>query len=248
MPSLFASHRRGLEPLTPWSEARYSIRLSYRCRRASLAPDWLFVYAIDMKEERAEGVVLRAIPYQDSHHITTVFTGERGLISLFVRGTHRSRHFSHAVVTPLTRAEFVFGVKENKDLFRFRDAAVIDQHLNLRGDYATLEMACEMAQTLLSTQMQWKPAPQLYQLFLAYLAHTHQTNNRDALLSSFLLKVLKHEGMLALHETGSTIFDDEERAQLLLLTAARTLRDVEELEVSLELTGKIKNLFTEMTS
>lgn len=25
-------HRRGLEPLTPWSEARYSIQLSYQCK------------------------------------------------------------------------------------------------------------------------------------------------------------------------------------------------------------------------
>lgn len=201
-----------------------------------------------MKEERAEGVVLRAVPFQDSHHITTVFTGDRGLISLFVRGTHRSRHFSHAVVTPLTRAEFIFGVKEGKDLFRFKDAAVIDQHLNLRGDYATLEMACEMAQALLATQVQWKPAPQLYQLFLAYLAQTHQTKNKDALFSSFLLKVLKHEGMLALHETGSVVLTDDERSELLILTASRSLRDVENLEVSPDLKGKVKTIFAELTS
>ncbi len=30
------THRRGLEPPTTWSEARYSIQLSYRCLRREL--------------------------------------------------------------------------------------------------------------------------------------------------------------------------------------------------------------------
>lgn len=227
-----------------------------------------------MKDERAEGIVLRAVPFQDCHHITTVFTEQRGLISLFVRGTHRSRHFSHAVVTPLTRAEFHYGVKENKDLFRFKDASVLDQHLNLRGDYHTLEMACEMAQALLATQVQWKPAPRLYCLFLSYLSQAARTDNPNALFSSFLLKVLKHEGLLALHDKcthceapltsvflwgsegycaahapeGAISLSDEERAQLVLLSAARTLREVEALEIPSELKDKSKLIFTTLTS
>ena len=28
------AHRKGLEPLTTWSEARYSIQLSYRCKES----------------------------------------------------------------------------------------------------------------------------------------------------------------------------------------------------------------------
>jgi DNA repair protein RecO (recombination protein O) len=226
-----------------------------------------------MKEERAEGVILRAIPYQECHHITTVFTHEQGLISLFVRGTHRSRHFSHAVVTPLTRADFLYTTKQSSDLFKFREAAVLDQHLNLRQDYATLELGCEMAQALLATQVQWKPAPRLYQLFLFYLNQASQTANHNALLTSFLFKVLKHEGLLALHHTcsicdtpladaafsgaeayctkhapeGAIALNETERADLILLAGARTLRDVEQIEISPKLAMQAKNLFSSLT-
>jgi DNA repair protein RecO (recombination protein O) len=222
-----------------------------------------------MTQLNTEGIVLQATPHQDRHHLITIFTPASGLLRLFVRGSHRSRRYSHAIVTPLTRAEFVYASRQ-QGLPYLYDATVIDVHDTLRSDYQHLQLACQLLQIISQSQMPSKPAPALYQLLLMYLAYIPQMRDPQAFLSSFLLKILKHEGLLAARahcshcenslDNGGYLSRGEitcrqhadayafeltgdELLQLYQLMSIRRLVAIESLAVPPSLQNKIKQLF-----
>jgi DNA repair protein RecO (recombination protein O) len=147
---------------------------------------------------RSSGIILQALPYQDDHHISTLFTEEQGIVRLFVRGNLRMRQRSVACVTPLTEGEWIYTEPRTGSLCRLRDVSIGNQHLELRQSFEMLQTGCWMAEIIASSQMADKPAPALYALLLAYLAHLPKCEELDALCVSFLLKLMRHEGLLAL--------------------------------------------------
>lgn len=149
------------------------------------------------KEEKQEGLVLRAINYRDRQRIITVFTKDRGLISLIVKGIHRKRLDLMALTTPLSQAEYHYTIGRS-DLYQFRDGTLLACNLELRESALSLETGGQIIQALLATQWPGKPAPLLYQLTLAYLKQLPHFPDPKALLASYWLKLLKYEGNLSL--------------------------------------------------
>lgn len=213
-----------------------------------------------------EGVILRSKPFEERHHIVTLFSQTNGLMKLFVRGSKKQ---THALVTPLTRIVFSYSSKSNC-LSRLREGRVLDAHLELRKHYELLDFGCQMAKALLLTQLLGKPAPKLYQLFAAYLK---QGKYHTSLSSSFLLKILKHEGLLHFHKVcaacggnldsihidvadafcpkhappHSLHFTEEERAIALHLVISRSIQAIGAIDVPPLLIAKIKELFLRLT-
>lgn len=147
------------------------------------------------------GIILKATPYQDHHHIVALFTPTLGLLRCFVRGTMRGRHHSHALVTPLACGEFLLSQRRDS-LFRLQEGTITQPYLLLRDQSERLHTACAIARALLQSQLPLKPAPALYQLATAYLDQASKMNEGAArLLSSFYLKLMRHEGVLSLDST-----------------------------------------------
>ncbi len=221
-----------------------------------------------MEELRAEGVVLKTLPYQENQHIVTVFSREMGLLSFFVRKSQPM------LTTPLTRATFVYRAKPTKSLYPLKEGALLDPYLDLRSDYGRLDAACAMARALLATQAPLKPAPDLYALFVRFLNEIEKGEHLEALVSSFLLKTLKHEGLSAYSEEcdacgaplteahflndtvhcsehapmGSIGFDEGERAHLLLLSASKAMGEITSCSPGKLLREKVEGLFTSLTA
>ena len=149
------------------------------------------------EEEKAEGIVLRAFDYKDRQRIITLFTREAGLISLIIKGISRKNYRMLSLSTPLSRVEVHFKWGKS-DLFRFVDGTVLDEHLELREQLSFLQAAGHLAQTILQSQLPAKPAPSLYLLFRSYLKQVPSFTNAELLLSSFRLKLLRHEGLIAI--------------------------------------------------
>lgn len=150
-----------------------------------------------MSEKQSEGIVLKSIPYKDSDRILSVFTPDRGVISLYVGRISKSRPAMVNLTTPLCRAEFIFR-KGRSDLHRFVDGTILDLNLKLRRSYQQLEYAGKMLNAILTSQMPGKSAPALYVLLTNYLKRLSDFPRLDALWASFQLKLLKHEGLLSI--------------------------------------------------
>jgi DNA repair protein RecO (recombination protein O) len=148
-----------------------------------------------VKEERSEGIVLRAIPFSDTKKILTVFMPEEGLVSMATRALSPALSHLACATSPLTCSEFIFR-KGRGEVYRLLEATPLDYNLALRTTTERINCAGEIVQILLKTQLPGKPAPLLYDLAKAYIHHIQQTLKPFNLLASFYLKFLKHEGLL----------------------------------------------------
>ena len=153
-----------------------------------------------MNEEKTEGIVLKAIPFKENDRILSLFTPDRGVMSLYVRGLSKKKPALVNLTTPLCRAEYHFR-KGRSDLYRFIDGTILDLHLPMRRSYHHLEYAGKMLQAILKAQMPGKKSEGLYYLLISYLKKLSDLSFPETLWVSFELKLLKYEGLLAIHET-----------------------------------------------
>lgn len=148
-----------------------------------------------MEEERIQGIVLRVFDYQENMRVMTLFSSAEGVVQVLVRGRWRRR----ALTTPLSEVEVLFRRGRSAWLV-LTEGSVLEENLALRATYEGIKVAGEMAQLILSSQLQGKPAPLLYELFRAYLRQIPLCQDLFLILASFKLKLLIHEGVLSLAE------------------------------------------------
>ncbi len=169
-----------------------------------------------MKEERLQAIVLKAIPFRDKQSIITLLSKERGVVSMIVKGLSKTRPHLIACITPLAESEFIYR-EGRSDLLSCQDASLIDPHLALREKYSFLQTAMQLAKALLDTQYPAKASTPLYMLFSRFLKQIPLFgDNVTTLKCCFILKLLKHEGLLpenslciACQEKGSSFYHEE---------------------------------------
>jgi DNA repair protein RecO (recombination protein O) len=147
--------------------------------------------------QKNEGVILHAIKYGEYDQILTVFTREEGLIKMIFKGAYAKKRALGASTAPFTQAEFVYD-KRQSSLFVCQESALLHAHLNLRKSLACLDAAYLLAKILLASQAEQKASPLLYDLFVCYLARIPLSLSPAALVASFQLKFLRHEGLFGL--------------------------------------------------
>ncbi len=164
---------------------------------------------------------------------------------------------------PFCIAEWVYQKKGSKDLYRLRDASLLDPLLLLRTSYSHLTAASAIARNILASQMSLQSAPNLYALLQSYLQRLAQFDNPNTLSLSFVLKLLTHEGLLSIrpqcalcnnealaikegeslcHDHSSlqdVFFSSEEWKTVLLLTHAKQFSLLQQIEISDPLEEKI---------
>ena len=129
---------------------------------------------------------------------------------MIVKGLSKSRPHLIACINPLCEAEFIY-TEGRSDLLKCLEAFVIDTHFALREKYSFLEQGLQLAKILLESQYPGKSTPALYTLFSCYLKQIPSfTDALPSLSSSFLLKLLKHEGLLLLDATCSICNEPKE--------------------------------------
>lgn len=192
-----------------------------------------------------QGIIVRAVPYQDYHRIITLFTPDKGLLSLFVKGAFKKGSGSSS--TPLATVEVTYQEKTS-GLHSCQEIDPLDMRLAIRQNLPTLEAACHMLRTVQQSQAPEKPAPLLYQLLLFYLGKLPHTPCPPVLSTSFLLKTLRHEGLLTFPFTlpPNISFDETEHALTTVLALCDTHSQLIPLEVSPAYQNKIERLFAHL--
>src|SRR4051812_11420520 len=92
---------------------------------------------------KAEGIILHAVPYGNYDQILTVFTKDQGVIKLFCKkGKIGGRRF-----TPLVKIECIF--REGKsELHSCEEIFILDSYLHLRNRLIDLEAGCHLIQSV----------------------------------------------------------------------------------------------------
>lgn len=194
-----------------------------------------------MQSEKCEGIVLRSQEYKERERIVSIFSREHGVISLIAKGMSRKKPELLAATTPFCIADFCF-LKGRSSLFRLQDAAIKKNLLILRSNLAHLQAAAEMTKAVYHSQLPEKDAPALYALLKAYLLHLPDFMKTEALLSSFYLKILVHEGLLSPLDPPP-IFQSGEWEELLPLLAVKTFEQLKTFSISPKLLSNARETF-----
>ena len=152
-----------------------------------------------MITEKTQGITLQSIPYKDRQRIISVFTKDQGIISLIIKGLSEKKPAYLSLTTPFCLAEIIYR-KGRSDIYFLQDASIIDENLLLRKDLSYIKSAYLMAKAILDSQLPHKQATSLYQLLNTYLKKIPSMTSQDSLVISFLLKLLKHEGLIHLNK------------------------------------------------
>ncbi len=147
-----------------------------------------------MEEEKTEGLLLHSISYLGDQKILKVFTPDAGLISLIAK----KKSFA-PMTSPFLVGEWVYR-KGKEEIHLLKDATLLNSLSDLREDYAFLEAAGSIAKILLRSQLPAKKGSGLYALCLAYLNKLPSFQQPEVLVASFQMKLLLHEGLLALQK------------------------------------------------
>lgn len=132
---------------------------------------------------------------QDDERIVTLFTRELGIISLIIKRIGKNDHNKRTLTSTLTRGQYILSPSKS-ELFYLVEGTIQDTYLPIRGDFEKLQAAGKIVAAITQTQWAGKPQPRLFDLLTSYLHALKESRVPKTLCLSFLLKLLKHEGLL----------------------------------------------------
>lgn len=150
-----------------------------------------------MKQQHLEGIILQGLNFRDYDKILTVFTPDEGVVKFIAKGVRRGSKTGKGNTDPLSQCEFVYSIGKS-DLWRCDDISILEAYLPLREDFERIQAACACGRAILQSQLTHKPAPALYALLKSYLKGLCTAPEPENVVVSFLLKVLRHEGLFAI--------------------------------------------------
>jgi len=216
-----------------------------------------------------EGIILRVIPFRDYDQILTLFTPHAGIIKVLYKGSRSKRRGVQGLCIPLTKVEVVYREKRG-EIFSCHEITLVDSFSFLRKELLHLEVGCDLLQVILTSQLVGKASPRLYALLCFYLEKIPQTYNPWVLTVSFRLKLLRHDGLIALpfscsecrqllqgmayiceaeswceahYPLESQRWEKKELEQLYRLAMCQNYRDIHTDDIPRELQNKVVQLF-----
>ncbi|MDB6081248.1 MAG: recO [Chlamydiia bacterium] len=217
-------HRRGLEPPTTWFEARYSIRLSYRCKMKYNRQYYIIRLYFKGSMKSIEGIILKARSFGEASHILTLFSKECGLIQLVTNNHYKKFLRSYS---PLLKVEADV-IPSDKELWKCKELIITASYQACRLNLEKLKIAIFILHKIHRILPYRQPIESLYVIIDEHLNALNEHPKPYAAGASLLLKLYHHEGMLQEH-----LYPNVEK----LLKA--DLRELEDIDCSLELLREI---------
>lgn len=219
--------------------------------------------------EKTQCITLQATPFKERQSIISVYTKEQGIVSLIIKGISEKNTTFLSLTTPFCFADIIYR-KSRSDIYQLHDATILCENLFLRKELSFINTAYILAKAILDSQMPHKKACSLYALLESYLKKIPFISSQEGLISSFLLKLLKHEGLIHLSQkcnlcnepsafifkgeclcsqhvsTHAHNFSKEEFKTLEELSNVKSFSEIDNITCSLDLKEKTLKLFTDL--
>jgi DNA repair protein RecO (recombination protein O) len=84
--------------------------------------------------EKSQGLILRVIPFRDTSKVVTVYSAERGAVSLLAKGVRGPKPRFGAALEIFALSDLVFYHRDSRDLQLLAEATLLEAHLGLCRD------------------------------------------------------------------------------------------------------------------
>ena len=164
---------------------------------------------MDLRAQRVDALVLRAIAYGDSDAVVHLLVRGRGRVSAFARGARSSRKRFGGALEPFQRVEALLSEREGQELWALREARVVDGHARLREDLHRIAHAGYAAELVHDLTRAGQPADSLFSLLEEFLTRLEAGAATSARLRALELLALEAAGfapeLLACARCGSEV-------------------------------------------
>lgn len=150
---------------------------------------------MDLRAERLEALVLRAIPYGDADAVVHLLVRGRGRISAFARGARSSRKRFGGALEPFQRVEALLSAREGQELWALREARVVEAHARLREDLHRIAHAGYAAELVHDLTRAGEPADRLFALLDEFFSLLEGAAARSSRLRALELLALEAAGL-----------------------------------------------------
>ena len=149
---------------------------------------------MDLRAQRVEALVLRAIAYGEADTVVHLLVRGRGRISAFARGARSSRKRFGGALEPFQRVEAFVAEREGQELWALREARVVEGHARLREDLHRIAHAGYAAELIHDLTRAGQPADGLFALLDEFLTRLEAGAATSARLRALELLALEAAG------------------------------------------------------
>ena len=190
-----------------------------------------------MREIRTEGIILSCNWLREGHLLLRIFTPLEGIVICSISSK------KNALPSPLSRVEIILKQKQ-EGFFRCEELHEISLYLPLRKNFSLLQSASRLLTSIEASQWKHHPSQELYKLLISYLDKMMAGFSAEILCVSFVLKLLKYEGIWDPFFVEVPIgFSQEEADILLFLTEVKSYQQLGLVSLSMDLQKKIMKFF-----
>lgn len=141
---------------------------------------------------KSEGIVLKAIKYQETNAIVLIYN-KFGLKSYLVKGVYKEKARNRALITPLTYLSFNFADTTNPLI---TEHTVIDNFSDLKLNIIKYNYALCLVEKILAFKEAGQDLDKLFPYFIASIKLIEKTDNYLAIVSLFDAKFLYIAGIV----------------------------------------------------
>lgn len=158
-----------------------------------------------MTEEKVKGIVVKLTDYSEADKIASIFTLEKGVISVKFKGVRREKAKLKAVALPFVFADFsLYSSGENNTII---SADIIDSFVGLSSNYNKTMCAYIVLDCVRSLIMRAKKEEDLFVLTLNALKNI-ETQNEYISVINYILKFLDFSGVGIEYATSKYVYLD----------------------------------------
>jgi DNA repair protein RecO (recombination protein O) len=150
---------------------------------------------MDLRAERLEALVLRAIPYGDADAVVHLLVRSRGRIPAFARAARSSRKRFGGALEPFQRVEVLLAERPGQELWALREARVVEAHARLRDDLHRIAHAGYASELVHDLTRAGEPADRLFTLLEEFFSLLESAAARSSRLRALELLALEAAGL-----------------------------------------------------
>lgn len=141
-----------------------------------------------------KGLVFRSVDYGDTSKIVTVFTEDKGFISLMARGVKNPKSKKQNLVASFT--EIYFEANRSGDFYYLKDGEIINDNLNLRQGLINIYLGQLFLDIVERTSIKDQVEKDHYSLLTKSLSSLNNNSNKEDILKIANMFLIKYISMI----------------------------------------------------
>lgn len=127
---------------------------------------------------RTEAFVLRSLDYGETSQIVTLFTREKGMISVMAKGARRIKSAYGSTLQPMAYTQVVFYHKSTRTLQTLSESSHVDAFLGIRRSLEKITVGLRVMELIAALMEEEDPHPETFALALRILRRLNAAEAR----------------------------------------------------------------------